>query len=76
MVGIHPPGEKSKKIALKENGVRLDNSPSHVREEIFMENEIIKLNKKRYKFHIIAEKTKIEMLDKELPTRVLAQSVL
>ena len=32
-----------------------------------MENEIIKLKKGRYRFHIIAELTKIESLDKELP---------
>lgn len=40
-----------------------------------MENEIIKLNKKRYRFHIIAEKTKIEMLDKELPTNEVRKYV-
>ena len=33
-----------------------------------MESEILKLNKKRYKFHVIAEKTKIETLDEQLPT--------
>lgn len=32
-----------------------------------MENEIIKLKKGRYRFHIIAELTRIESLDKELP---------
>ena len=32
-----------------------------------MENEIIKLKKGRYRFHIIAELTRIESLDKKLP---------
>lgn len=40
-----------------------------------MENEIIKLNKKRYRFHIIAEKAKIETLDKELPTNEVRKYV-